>query len=166
MTSNPFDQMLMEMKAKREQLDTDIAALEEMRARWVGGSPLTSAPPANSGNPSTIPHDAFFGMTIAEATIKLLGMRRKRLSTNEIIDDLESGGLQRSAYNTVYSILTRREKDEQDIEKVGKQWGLPEWSGRRKRKSPSAPQETESDIPATDVEVVELAGDITTNNGE
>lgn len=134
MSINPYEQILEDLKAKRTQLDTDISLVEQLWERW-GETSAPSASAATSNGKTSIPSNAFFTMGIADATKKLLILMQKRLSTNEIIDGLEQGGLPRPTYNSVYSILLRRSQDEGDIEKSGSQWGLAEWSGRRKRKA-------------------------------
>lgn len=155
-SANPYEQIVNDLKARRAQLDTDIALAEQLRDRWGGGAIAAAqngSSQPQSGQPvTTIPSNAFFKMSIADATIKLLEMRQRRLTTNEIILGLEAGGLPRSTYNTVYSILSRRQSEEQDVEKIGKQWGLTEWSGKRKRKGgviPLVPVEDQvpDDIP-------------------
>jgi hypothetical protein len=140
MSINPYEQILEELRAKRAQIDSDISLVEQLWERW-GETGTASTSAVTSNNKTSIPSNAFFTMGIADAAKKLLILVQKRLSTNEIIDGLEQGGLQpRPTYNSVYSILLRRAHDEGDIEKHGSQWGLTEWSsGRRKRKAQQEP---------------------------
>lgn len=134
MSTNPYEQILADLKARRDQIDTDIASMEALRDRWGATSGTTPSSPTNStGN---IPSNAFFRMSIADAAIKLLGMAQQRLTINQIIDGLEKGGLPRSSYNSVYSILNRRAEANGDLEKLGSEWGLAEWSGPGRKRKP------------------------------
>jgi hypothetical protein len=54
-------------------------------------------------------------MSIPDATKKYLESVRQKQSTQEIIDALQTGGLPPSKYNTVYSILARRQSQVGDI---------------------------------------------------
>jgi hypothetical protein len=124
-----YEQVLADLKARRVQLDSAIAAIEQM----IGG--ITSAVPGVKAiEPVDIADDAFHGMSIADATKKYLGIVRRKKSTKEIMEALENGGLPSSAYNTVYAVLRRREEQVGDIVKVGSDWGLAEWYPGRARR--------------------------------
>lgn len=124
-----YEQVLADLKARRAQLDSAIAAIEQM----IGG--ITSAVPGvKTAESIDIAEDAFHGMSIADATKKYLSMVKRKRSTKEIMEALEDGGLPSSAYNTVYAVLRRREEQVGDIVKVGNDWGLAEWYPGRQRR--------------------------------
>lgn len=111
---------LAEIEAEIAKLQVHADFIRERIARG-GGTVPTGGP--NGG----IKHDSFLKMSIPEATKKLLEMKRVKQSTQEIIDALEQGGLPRSKYNTLYSVLARREKQVGDIINMKGDWGLKEW---------------------------------------
>jgi hypothetical protein len=51
----------------------------------------------------------------------------QKVSTGELIKALVKGGLPESKYNTVYSILRRRERQVGDIINMQGDWALSEW---------------------------------------
>lgn len=124
-----YEQVLTDLKARRAQLDSAISAIEQIMGSITAAVPSLKAPEL-----SDIAEDAFHGMSIADATKKYLGLVRRKQSTKEIMAALERGGLPRSAYNTVYAILRRREEQAGDIVKVGSDWGLAEWYPGRARR--------------------------------
>jgi hypothetical protein len=132
---NPFEAAIAALEAKRaqlvEQIDADIAALKAMAERAGAVLPVTGS---SAGVSSKIEKDTFYNMSIAEAAAKFLKMNKKPQATNTIIDALEMGGLRRSAYQTVYSILSRRQKVIGDIVNVNGDWALQEWYGAVKPK--------------------------------
>jgi len=92
-------------------------------------------------------------MTIADATAKLLAIRKKVLTNPEIVEAIRAGGVilnLAQPVNTVGSVLRRRQADEGDIIRVGKMWGLSEWYPNaapfarrgRKEKVSELPKET------------------------
>ncbi len=110
---------------------------EFIRERIARGGGTAPAPAGGPG--SGIKHDSFLKMSIPDATKKLLDMKRVKQSTQEVMDALEQGGLPRSKYNTVYSILSRREKQIGDIINMKGDWALAEWypNHRPKAKAPA-----------------------------
>ncbi|MGH9722068.1 MAG: hypothetical protein ACRD8O_17815, partial [Bryobacteraceae bacterium] len=69
----------------------------------------------------------FLTMSIPDATKKHLESARQKQSTQAVMDALEKGGLPRAKYNTVYSILRRRERQVGDIINMQGDWALKEW---------------------------------------
>jgi hypothetical protein len=61
------------------------------------------------------------------------------------MDALVKGGLPPSKYNTVYSILMRREKSVGDIINMKGDWALAEWYPNHRPKAKSAPKDTEGE---------------------
>jgi hypothetical protein len=113
-------------------IDARIAKLQATRAGIVDLMALTGTVP--TGGPSgKIPHDAFLGMSIPDATKKYLSMTRQKKDTQAIIDALEQGGLPRSVYSTVYAVLRRREKQIGDIINEKGDWALAEWYVHRRK---------------------------------
>lgn len=95
-----------------------------------------------SGGPGGgVKSGSFLKMSIPDATKKHLENVRHKVNTGDLIDALEQGGLPRSKYNTVYSILRRREKQVGDIVNMQGDWALAEWyPNYRKGKSKETPE--------------------------
>jgi hypothetical protein len=74
-------------------------------------------------------------MSIADATKKLLGIKKQALGNAEIAAALKAGGLVMNSaepINTIGSILGRRFAQVGDVVRVGRgQWGLKEWYPNR-----------------------------------
>jgi hypothetical protein len=93
---------------------------------------LANVPVVNM--PAKVEKDSFFNMGIADAAVKYLKMvDGKAQPTNTIIEVLENGGLRKSAYSTVYAILSRRANKVGDIVNVNGDWGLTERYGPGKK---------------------------------
>jgi hypothetical protein len=135
-----YDAVLADLKARRAQLDSAIAAIEGITGQ-TGNSP-SGGPGGGSYVGGTPAHDAFIGMSIPEATKKHLTAVRKKLSTQDIMTALEAGGLPPSKYSTVYAILRRRESQVGDIINMKGDWALQEWYPNYRKKA-SASEETE-----------------------
>ena len=138
-----YEAVLADLKARRAQLDSAIAAIEGI-AGQTGGAPF-GGPGGGSYAGSAPAHDAFIGMSIPEAAKKHLTAVRKKLSTQDIMTALEAGGLPPSKYSTVYAILRRRENQVGDIINMKGDWALQEWyPNYRKRSSTSEAEEAEA----------------------
>jgi hypothetical protein len=148
--TNPFEAAIAALEARRaelvEQIDADIATLKGMAERT--GTVLSASSPQSTGGTGKIESDTFFSMSIADAAAKYLRMvNKKPQPTNAIIDALERGGLKRSAYTTVYSILSRRRDKVGDVVNVNGDWALQEWYGAVKPKTKKKKgDETESAV--------------------
>jgi len=118
-------------------IDARIAKLQGTREGIVDLMALTGTIP--TGPAGKIPHDAFLGMSIPDATKKYLTIARQKKDTQAIIDALELGGLTRSVYATVYAVLRRREKQVGDIINIKGDWALAEWHPNYKKKSTADP---------------------------
>lgn len=132
--------VLADLKAKRDALDKAIAAIE-----MVTGQSTTTGT-AQSGTTEEIRDDAFFGMTIPDAAKKLLAIKKRPQSTQEIAELLRSGGMLNTSdnfANTVGTVLNRADRNNAGIVKVGRgKWGLSDWyPGRRKAKREDDDQE-------------------------
>ena len=134
--------VLADLKAKREAIDKTIAGVEQMLGQAPSG--MVSTIPV--GASEDIKDDSFFGMSIAEATKKLLSMKKKPLSTQDIADILIRGGMTHSSEkfaNTVGAGLNRLDKNDGGIVNISRgKWGLAEWyPGKRKNKKNDAEEE-------------------------
>lgn len=128
-----YEAVLADIEARIAQLQATANGIRAIIA--MGGA----SPNGPSGK---LAHDAFLKMSIPEATKKYLTIARQKKSTQDIIDALEQGGLPRSEYQSVYSVLRRREKQVGDIINMQGDWALAEWyPNYRKGKS----DEDESD---------------------
>lgn len=143
MESDPYAIVLADLKAQRDRIDQAIQAIESVRTGTAQGAtnPQTIRPQAAS-----LGDGAFHGLSIAEATKKLLGVRKKNLTNTEILAELKAGGMVLSSVdplNTVGAVLTRRFKETGDIVRVDRgTWGLKEWHpGRGWKKEKDAKPE-------------------------
>ncbi len=131
---NPFEAAIAALELRREQvnaeIDADIAKLREIGERISGTVALSSL--AILSTPAKIEKDTFYNMTLPDAAKKFLAMSGKKPQpTNAIIDALETGGLKRTTYASMYASLSRREANVGDIVNVNGDWGLPEWYGAK-----------------------------------
>lgn len=138
---DPYAVVLADLRAKREQIDQAIQALESLRG---GAAPVPAKPNVVLGAPADDADGpgAFLGMTIVDAAKKLLASRRRTLSNSEILAAFKTGGLALSSadpLNTVGSVLTRRFNQVGDIVRMGRGvWGLAEWYPGRNFKKKDA----------------------------
>jgi hypothetical protein len=146
MSTNPIDweAVIADLEAKKAQLDSAIQAIRGISNLGVLAGTI---PTAQNG---TVPPDAFLGMSIPEATKKLLGIVRKRLATPDIVRMLSQGGLPEPAYNTAYAVLRRRQQQVGDIININGDWGLREWTPgyNPPKKKAAAADEPKEDIAA------------------
>jgi hypothetical protein len=127
---DPYDAVLADLKAKRDQIDQAIQVIEGVRG--VAASPGGQTPAASSQNAApNLGAGAFLGLSIPEATKKLLSARKQALGSAEIVAALKAGGMAMESndpINTVGSVLTRRFNTIGDIVRVSRGiWGLQEW---------------------------------------
>jgi hypothetical protein len=137
-----YGQVLADLVAKRDQLNIAIAAIEALiGAGGPGGSPTTPATSDILGGrrqdaSQGIASDAFFNMSVMDATEKLLKIVKKPQSANAIAKALEDGGLIHQSGNfvaTVYTTLRRAAERGDRVTQVQKNWGLAEWYPGRPR---------------------------------
>lgn len=127
---DPYEAVLADLRAKREQIDQAIKAIEVFRGGE--GATLHSQQQDVRQDDAEVGAGEFLGMSIADAAKKLLSMRKKSMGNSEIAKELTEGGLVMSAntehQNIVGSVLTRRFQQTGDIVRVGRGvWGLKEW---------------------------------------
>lgn len=83
--------VLADLKAKREKLDAAIAGIETMMGLRTAEGAATAA--NSTGRSDALGEGAFLGMSIVDATVKLLKAQRKTLRNEEIFQALRSGGI-------------------------------------------------------------------------
>lgn len=138
--------VLADLKAKRADLDAAIAGIERM----IGVAPSFANVIFGEVNTSSdVQSDSFFGMSIADASKKFLGMKRKPQTTQDIADALEAGGMTHTSGNwgnTVGSVLNRIDASGGDIVRVKRgTWGLASWYPGRKRQAADKSKESEGE---------------------
>lgn len=156
---DPYDAVLADLRAKREEIDKTITLLESLRDERLGVAPAQSqGPVAEDDTPST---GMFLGMSIVDAAKKLLGMRKRTMTNSEILAELKAGGVVLTGadpLNVVGSVLTRRFNNVGDVVRVGRGiWGLKEWYPNRNFKPGS--KQSQSDAPDDAVDVGGEAND-------
>jgi HB1/ASXL restriction endonuclease-like protein with HTH domain len=130
---NPYDGMIAHLRAQRDQIDQAIIILESLRdgiavSAVVGSANTIVTAHTREGE---IAAGTFHGMSIEEATKKLLQSRKRALGVKEITSSLRAGGLHlqsETPENTVASVLGRAFNGGSDIVRVSRGiWGLQEW---------------------------------------
>jgi hypothetical protein len=137
-----YTDVLTDLRAKQtaiEQAINGITALVSLGA--LSGGPAQSANQSTTENPSgEIAPDAFFSLSIVEATKKYLAGAKRPKTTQEIAAALVAGGYNHTSknfYSTIFSVLNREaNKPTGDIVKVNERWGLAEWYPNRRREAP------------------------------
>jgi hypothetical protein len=161
---DPYDAVIADLYAKREQIDNAIAAIESLRAGTVPGTPRPPAAKATNGAGASPAGDtdgpgALLGMSIAEAAKKLLAAKRTTLKNNDFATLFKAGGLMLNSkdwVNTIGAVLTRRANDVGDIVKVERgTWGLKEWYPNRSFKKEK--EEAKGEESGTGTEAKEAA---------
>lgn len=142
---DPYKTVIADLKAQRERIDQAISLLEALRtgvsaatgvATGIGAAVAAGAAQKSSGPVPNLGPGAFLGMSIPDATKKLLASQRRQMSTTEITKEIERGGVVLTSadkVNTVGSVLLRRFYNAGDIVRVTRGvWGLAEWYPGRK----------------------------------
>lgn len=146
---DPYDAVLADLRAKREAIDNAITVLENLRAGQLGSASQAPAVNILSTGSDETSKDAgmFLGMSIVDASKKLLGLRKRSMANAEILKELQEGGLVLTGadpLNVVGSVLMRRFNNVGDIVRVRRGvWGLKEWYPGRNFKAPSKAADTE-----------------------
>jgi hypothetical protein len=147
-----YQTVLADLRAKRDELNTAIAAIE--RLTGISSSQSAAAPNSNNALSAEVRPDSFFGLSIPDGARKFLKMSKAPKSSKEIADALDKGGLTHSSadfVNTVGSILNRADKNGGDIVRVARgQYGLAEWYPGMKRKRGKGKPEEDAENP-TDI---------------
>jgi len=125
-----YEAVLADLEAKKAHLESAIAAIRAVAGMTGLGGPAPGSSPSGGGpviNGTKPAPDAFLGKSIPEAAKMYLASQRRKLSTQELMDAMEAGGLPGSKYATVYAILSRRENKVGDIINLKGDWALAEW---------------------------------------
>ncbi len=140
---DPYEAVIADLRAKRDQIDQAIASLEVFRFGIGAAVPapvFSGSIPSGEPNRSSVQNvengpGALLGMSIADATKKLLANKRATLKNPEIAVLFKDGGLMLNSKdwtNTIGAVLTRRANEVGDIVKIGRgTWGLKEWYPNR-----------------------------------
>lgn len=115
-----YEAVLADLEEKKKQIESAIAAIKMIAAH--GG---TFTPGSGAGQ--NLGPSAFLKMSIPDATKKFLEATRQKQSTQAVIEALAEGGLPKSKYTTMYSILSRRQRQVGDIINMQGDWALAEW---------------------------------------
>lgn len=132
---NPYDAVISDLRAKRDQIDQAIKLLEMLgegiSIPQPGAHVAASLLGGASAKETEISPGTFHGMNIEPAVKKLLQIRKRTMGAQEIVTDLRAGGLHLQSEipaNTITSVLTRSFNAGGDIVRVSRgQWGLGEW---------------------------------------
>jgi len=139
---DPYDIVLADLRAKREQIDKAIQAIEGIRAgAGISGGAVSPAVPSGPTAAPIAPGD-FLGMTIVDAGKVLLAKLRRPLTNGQLATAFKEGGLHLTSAdpsNTIGTVMTRRFKEVGDVVKIGPGiWGLKEWYPNRNFKKAEA----------------------------
>lgn len=131
-SSDPYEVVLADLRAKKAQIEQAISAIEILRG-GAAAAPVSGQPGSQTAgqNGDIDSPGAFLGMSIADAAKKLLAAKRQPLRNPDIAAAFKRGGLvlnSKDPVNTIGSVLTRRSNEVGDLVKVGRgEWGLKEW---------------------------------------
>lgn len=149
MTTDPYEVVLNDLRAKKAQIEQAISAIEAIRGGAPAGSISAGASAATPPQKSDIDSPgAFLGMSIVDAAKKLLAAKRQPLRNPDIAAAFKRGGLamnSKDAVNTIGSVLTRRANEVGDLVKVDRgTWGLKEWYPNRSFKKGQQVEKSET----------------------
>jgi hypothetical protein len=125
-----YEAVIADLEAKIAHLQATLAGIKVVAAMngFASGPPANTPPSGGGGGVNVrIAPNAFFGKSIPDAAVTVLNQAQKKLSTQELMELMESGGLPQSKYNTVYAILRRRESQVGDLVNMKGEWGLASW---------------------------------------
>jgi hypothetical protein len=131
---SPYDAVIADLEAKRDQMNTMIKNLKQMKGLATGVVVGSVSVVPVAGTTTTISHDAFFGLTLTEAARKYLSIVKKTVPHPQFCDALLDGGFKTSAANfreVVRSALSRNA----EFVKIKGEWGLAGWYGKRGRRA-------------------------------
>ena len=129
---DPYEAVIADLKAKRDQIDQTIRTLQTLRspgARHDAGQLVGARVDSNRAA------GLYLGLSIPDAAKKLLSIEKQALGNADIAKALQAGGVVMNSSdpaNTIGSVLTRRFNTVGDIVRVGRGiWGLAEWYPNR-----------------------------------
>ncbi|MQA31394.1 MAG: hypothetical protein GEU82_16435 [Luteitalea sp.] len=118
LTGDWMELALVDLEARKAKIESLIAHIRELQSLGT---------PSGPHSPGGVRPDAFLKMSIPDASKKHLAAARQKQSTTDLMAALENGGLPPVKYNTLYTILRRREKQVGDIINMQGDWALREW---------------------------------------
>lgn len=158
---DPYDAVLADLRAKRDQIDQAIAAIESIRTGGPAPSRDQTQGNGNQPNGSVGGPGDLLGLSIADAAKKVLTARRQPLKSADILEAFRAGGLpltSKEPMNVIGSVLTRRFNDVGDIVRVSRGvWGLKEWYPNRSFKKEKEAAKVDEPAVSTDEEVPDFA---------
>lgn len=138
-----YDAVLEDLRAKRDELNTAIAAIERIARGGASGpaanGETASGTPQNSGmeepaaEPKHVREDSFFGLSATAAARKYLNMVKRPVVTQDLVDALKQGGLLTNAKNFYSNLYTSLKRSEEFTNLGRGKWGLTEWYPNRPR---------------------------------
>jgi hypothetical protein len=129
--ADPIGASIALMEAQISKLRAAIETLEGVRP-LLGQSAGTSS--LRNGNDVSFSHDAFFGMSAADAAKKYLAATKKTATIKAIADALLAGGWKTAAKNVNENLRTILSRTPAFV-LINGQFGLAEWYPGRKVKS-------------------------------
>lgn len=142
---DPYEVVLDDLRAKRDEIDRAIQAIQAVRPRL----PAQESAPEPSKLPQAHPQPgSLFGLSIEEGSRIALKAHGSIMGPNDLVTALKDGGLVMNSVepaNTVSSVLNRGWRNGSDVVRVSRgMWGLAEWyPDRDMRYVPSSKDETE-----------------------
>jgi hypothetical protein len=130
---DPYEAVLADLRAQREKIDQTIALISSLRGikSSTGNAGGTSSA---AGSGASVVEDSgsmFLSMSIPDAVLKLLSLRKRKMTNSEILAELKAGGLELTSQdplNVIGSVLSRRFHAVGDIVRVDRgTWGLKAW---------------------------------------
>ncbi len=125
MARDPYEVVLADLRAKRDDIDKLINSLEAFRPTSVASTatlPVQDRPAASG---------PFVGLSIVDAAKAVLRERNEPTAVADITQALRDGGLAMNSpdpNNTVSSVLNRAFQQGNGVVRVGRGlWALPEW---------------------------------------
>ncbi|HET9184072.1 MAG TPA: hypothetical protein VFP59_18240 [Candidatus Angelobacter sp.] len=145
-----YDAVIADLEVKRDQITSMIETLKHMRDAGISfaAGAANSVPRTTASQAAEIPHDAFFSMTLIDATHKYLSIVKQTKPHIELCDALLAGGFKTTSVNfreVVRATLSRHPL----FVKVNGQWGLAEWYQKRAKRRPrrgTTPMESVEEI--------------------
>lgn len=136
-SSSSYDAVLADLRAKRDEINSAIDLLTRLRGGSEG--PRATASEGSDDAPE-LGDGAYLGMSIADAVLKLLTARKRKMTNSEIYKSLTDGGMvltSKDPTNVINSVLTRRFNAAGDIVRVDRgTWGLKAWYPGRNFQKP------------------------------
>ena len=143
MARDPYEVVLADLRAKRDELDKLIRTLTAFRhpqtptdAPLPGGSAPGTYKVVSEGGP-------FEGLSIVDAAIRVLRDRGKPIRNAELAEAIQDGGVVMNSVepaNTVSSVLHRARVNGSPIARVSRGvWGLAEWTPARPKETDDTP---------------------------